>query len=213
MIKVDFHIHSNYSPDSLNTINDIINISKLKNINKIAITDHNTIKGALIAKDIDENRIIIGEEIMTQAGEVLGFFLSDEIPAGLPLRTTIELLKKQNAFISIPHPFDKQRHGLGAANIRDIINDIDAIEAFNARCVKHKYNQESYKFATQNNLAQTIGSDAHTNQEIGNATLSLPDFNSSNELRKVIKSGKPEVMYSPKWIHFLSTYAKFRQKP
>ena len=213
MLKVDFHIHSNHSPDSLNAIEDILTIAQEKNIDRIVISDHNTISGALAAKEKDPERIIIGEEIMTDQGEVLGIFLENEVPWGLTLKETIELLKKQNAFIAVPHPFDTYRDGLGAKNLLHFIDEIDAIEVFNARCMQHRFNDQALAFAIENKLGQVVGSDAHTNLEIGSATLEVPFFKNADELRSVIREGKQNLEYSPRWTHFMSTYAKFSKKP
>ena len=213
MLKVEFHIHSDFSPDSNITINDILSIARKKHIDRVVITDHNTIRGALYAKEKDNERIIIGEEIMTQHGEIIGTYLTEEIPSGLSAIETIDRLQEQNAFISIPHPFDKHRHGLDSAILLQIIDKIDAIEVFNARCINHEFNDDALNFAVENNLQQTVGSDAHTNMEIGNALLELPPFNNADELKKVIGAGRQIVKYSPSWVHVSSTLAKFRKKP
>ena len=213
MFKVEFHLHSDFSPDSSNTIDDILSIARKKHIDRLVITDHNSIQGALMAKEKDAERIIIGEEIMTQDGEIIGSYLTEEIPSGLSAIETIDLLQKQNAFISIPHPFDSHRHGLGFSVLLQVIDKIDAIEVFNARCINHEFNDDALDFAIKNNLQQTVGSDAHTNMEIGNALLELPVFNNADELRKVIGSGKQIVKYSPPWVHVSSTLTKFGKKP
>ena len=150
---------------------------------------------------------------MTDQGEVLGIFLENEVPWGLTLNETIKQLKNQDAFIAVPHPFDTYRDGLGAKNLLQFIDDIDAIEVFNARCLQHRFNDQALAFALKNDLGQIVGSDAHTNQEIGAATLELPFFNSADELRNVIHEGKQNLEYSPRWTHFMSTYAKFSKKP
>ncbi len=136
MYTVEFHSHTIFSKDSLATPDKILQACQRKGIDRIVITDHNSIQGALAAYSLDPQRVIIGEEIMTTQGELLAAFVKEEIPSGLTPNETIARLKEQGAFISVSHPFDKARNGhWHPAELMKITPHTDAIETFNARCL------------------------------------------------------------------------------
>lgn len=213
MLRVEFHCHTIYSKDSLTRPGALIRACKRKGIDRIVVTDHNTIEGAVRAQELDGERVIIGEEIMTTQGEILAAFVTEEIPPGLHPIETIELLRSQGAFISVSHPFDRMRSGAwDTDNLRQIAPLVDAIEVFNARCFLTEYNWDARDFAQQHHLAGTVGSDAHALFEIGKATLLLPDFEDAYGLRSVILQGLPKVSLSGPWVHFASRYAVWRKR-
>ena len=136
IVKAEFHCHTSYSKDSLVSIQDLLITCQSKGLQRVVITDHNNIQGAVEANALDPHRFIVGEEIMTKQGELLGFFLKEQVPAGLSPMETIEILRSQGAFISVSHPFDAFRSGHWAPeNLMNIVPYIDAIEVFNSRCL------------------------------------------------------------------------------
>lgn len=213
MIRVDFHCHSRYSQDSLVDIPDLLLACERKGIDKLVLTDHNTITGAQKAIELAPDRFLIGEEILTQQGELLGIFMTHSIPPGLTAHQTIDLLRSQGAFISVSHPFDVLRKGhWHLPDLIAILPLIDAIEMFNSRCLLPKYNLNAIIFAQQHHLLGTVGSDAHSVGEVGAASLSLPDFFDSNGLKRSLSSAQPHTHMSPPWVHFYSRYASYRQR-
>ncbi|NTV35626.1 MAG: PHP domain-containing protein, partial [Anaerolineaceae bacterium] len=138
MWKIDFHSHTRFSKDSLAEISQLIEKANKIGLDKIIVTDHNTIVGALIAQEMFPDKIIVGEEILTTRGELLACFLTREVPKGLEPAEAIRQLKEQGAFISVSHPFDLARHGWLPQDLDAIINDVDAIEVFNARCLRQE---------------------------------------------------------------------------
>lgn len=211
-MRFETHCHSQYSRDSLSKIEGLIRVAKQRNIDRLAITDHNTIEGALRARDIDPDLIVVGEEILTTKGELLAFYVNAQVPSGLEPMQAIERLKKQDAFISVSHPFDRLRHGWNLADLQEIIPYIDAIEVFNARSFPKKINQQALTFAADHQLAGTAGSDAHTLAEVGMAIMLLPAFDSAKELRNAITSVRLETRYSTPLVRLGSTYATWIRK-
>lgn len=205
-LRVEFHCHTAYSKDSLVAPVRLVDVARRKGLDRLIITDHNTIRGALVAQQIDPELVIVGEEILTTRGELLAAFVSEEIPARLEPLETIHRLKDQGAFISVSHPFDATR-GWELPDLLDILPHIDAIETFNSRCIEPRYNTVAQKFAQEHNIPGTVGSDAHTLRELGRATLTVERFTGAEELRKVIRSGTPSVQLSSPLIHFSSRYA------
>jgi predicted metal-dependent phosphoesterase TrpH len=209
MIKVEFHCHTRYSGDSLIDLPQLLRTCDQKGIHKLVITDHNTISGAQKAVELAPDRFIIGEEILTQQGELLGFFVKEEIPAGLSAQASIDLLRAQGAFISVSHPFDKMRKGRWRLDdLIEILPGIDAIEMFNSRCLLPQYNLKAIIFAQQYHLLGTVGSDAHSLGEVGAATLSLPDFTDAASLKRSLSLAEPHTRLSPPWVHFYSSWRK-----
>lgn len=213
MLKVEFHCHTNASKDSLTKPSDLITAARKNGIDRLIITDHNSIAGAKAASLLDPELVIIGEEIMTTRGEILASFVTDEIPARLTPKETIKRLKDQGAFISVSHPFDELREGGWQENdLLDILPDVDAIEIYNSRCMFPRFNRRAKEFAVKHNLAGTVGSDAHAAFEVGRSVLLLDPFTGPQEMRAVIRRGIPQVKWSPWWFHLTSRYASTVKK-
>lgn len=170
-MKHDLHIHSKYSSDGVLDPGKIVRIAMKRELNGIAITDHNTIKGGLEAKkyETEDFKVIVGSEIMTETGEIIGLFISEEIKS-TNVPDVISEIKDQNGIIIIPHPFDKLRHSAFHPT-EDDTKFIDCIEGFNSRCVSQKYNENAIEFAKKHDLTIIAGSDAHFSNEIGNAGI------------------------------------------
>ena len=212
-ITVDFHCHTSASKDSYTSPEELIESGHSHGIDRLVVTDHNTIDGALISYLLDPEMIIVGEEIMTTKGEILAAFVTKKVPPGLSPQATINRLRDQRAFISISHPFDYWRNG--AWKLTDLIEiapGVDAIEIFNARCMNPLANREARKFALLHNIPGTAGSDAHAANEIGAAKIISSQFANAEELRKVIHEGKVKGRVSPFWVHIISRYAFLRKK-
>jgi predicted metal-dependent phosphoesterase TrpH len=213
LVKTEFHCHTCYSKDSLVPIEKLSGTCQKKDIQRLIITDHNTIEGAIRAQRIDPERMVVGEEIMTQQGELLAFFVKELIPAGLLASKAIDLLRSQEAFISVSHPFDRLRSGHW--EIDDLLNIaplVDAIEIFNARCMDPKMNAQAGDFSKEHKLAGTVGSDSHTLREIGQATLILPEFYDAVTLKSALQVAQLRARLSGPWVHFYSSYAKWWKK-
>ena len=213
MLTVEFHCHTIYSKDSLTSPELLLATCQRKNIDRVVITDHNTIEGALHARQLAPDRVIVGEEIMTSAGELLAVYVSKEVPPGLAPQEAIARLREQGAFISISHPFDILRSGRWKrTDLLSILPLVDAIETFNARCLWPGFNHRALAFAHHHDLPGTVGSDAHTAFEVGRATLCLPDFHNPESLRAAIRHGQQQGGLSSAWVHLASMYAKWYKR-
>lgn len=213
MLRVEFHCHTVYSKDSLCSPETLLAASRRKGLDRVIITDHNGISGALHAARLDPERVIVGEEIMTRKGELLAAFVTQEVPAGLDPLEAIARLRDQGAFISVSHPFDRMRGGhWELPDLLKIINLVDAIETFNARCLWPGFNLEAQAFARQHHLLGTAGSDAHAAFEVGQASLMLSTFHDALTLKEAIKSAQPRWALSAPWVHLASTYAKWYKR-
>ena len=200
-MKIDFHVHSKYSKDSLLDLETLRKICLKKNIIPI-ITDHNTTKGNEKFKCK-----ILAEEIKTKDGEIIGLFMTEEIKPFLSLEETLDILKKQDALFMIPHPFDDIR---ASTLKKEIIPDI--IEVFNSRTIKKESNKKALDFADKNKIPKLVGSDAHTKIEIGNAYNIIEDFNSKKEFLKNLKKAEFFCKRSPLIVHPYVQYVKLVKK-
>jgi len=212
-VRVEFHCHTLYSKDSLVSIEKLLETCEQKGIDRLVITDHNTIAGARQAYQLDKNRVIVGEEIQTSLGELLAFFVLEEIPKGLQPGEAIRRLRQQGAFISVSHPFDAVRNGAWLkTDLVEIAPLVDAIEVFNSRCAGSRPNQQAQTFALEHHLPGTVGSDAHILWEVGRSTLILDDFQNAGELRQSIWQAESRLSLSPFWVHIASSWARFRKR-
>ena len=212
-LQVEFHCHTIASKDSLTRPRDLVDTCRRKGIDRVIVTDHNTVAGARVAHALDPELVIVGEEIMTTRGEILAAFVSEEVPLGLSPQETIRRLKAQGAFISVSHPFDRWRAGgWQEDDLFEVLPQVDAIEVYNSRCMNPGFNREARQFAEKHNIAGTVGSDAHAAFELGRSLMLLEPFEGPDGLRKVIRAGIPQVRWSPPWFHITSRYASIYQK-
>jgi predicted metal-dependent phosphoesterase TrpH len=210
--KVEFHCHTEFSRDSLTEIDRLVETARQKGVDRLVVTDHNTIQGALRARELAPDLVIVGEELLTTRGELLVAFIQEELPRGLEPMVAIEKLKAQGAFISVSHPFDRRRHGWALQDLLAISPYVDAIEVFNARCQLPVLNKMAADFAREHQLAGTAGSDAHTLGEVGRATFRVPAFSTAAELRGVIAQAIIEGRLSSPFIHISSPVARLYKK-
>ncbi len=147
---------------------DILKTANGAGLDGVAITDHDTIKGGLEASGLKSDvEVIVGAEIRTNRGEVIGYFLNEEIEKR-ELFEVIDAIKDQGGTVCIPHPYDFFRiHNLKPAE--DVLKAADCIEVLNSRCIFRAFNNKARKLALKNGLGMTAGSDAHTPSEIGAA--------------------------------------------
>ena len=212
-LLTEFHCHTDASKDSLTRPADLVSAARRKGIDRVVVTDHNSIAGAVAAHLLDPERVIVGEEIMTTKGEILAAYVTEEVPAGLTPQETIRRLRGQGAFVSVSHPFDRLRKGgWMEADLLEILPLVDAIEVFNSRCFDRRANERAKAFAEKHNVAGTVGSDAHAAFELGQSLLRLDPFDGPEEMRRVIRAGVPLTKMSPWWVHLVSRYASMKKK-
>lgn len=211
--KVELHSHTIYSRDCLTVLETVIATCRRKGIDRLAVTDHNTAEGALALAKLAPNLIIVGEEIMTTRGEILGYFMKESIPAGLTPDETIRRLRDQGAVISVSHPYDRLRKGAWQEpDLLAIFDQVDAIEIFNSRCLYAEDNDKAQKLATARQKPGTVGSDAHIPYELGRATLRMQPFEAAGDFYESMKQATPVTQHSPAWVHGMSTQAKWFKK-
>lgn len=185
-MKFDFHIHSKYSCDGYVEPKTLVKVALKAGLSGIGVTDHNTIKGGLEAKKYENDtfQVVVGSEVLTNKGEVIGLFLSEEIKSTDFIEVVNEI-KAQNGIVVVPHPFDGVRSTSLHPDTHDV-DYIDNVEVFNSRCVRQHYNDLAMDYARQNNMNIIAGSDAHFENEVGNAGVTTE----SQDIREAVLKGQ-----------------------
>lgn len=205
----DLHTHTAYSRDCLVSPKRFLEACRRKGLDRVAVTDHNTIAGALRLKEMDPERIIVGQEIRTTRGELIAYFLTETVPPDLPPREAIAAVRAQGGVVGISHPLDRaRREAMGRAEVEALLEEVDFLEGLNARCLFAADNWAAQALARARNLPVTAGSDAHSLWELGRAVTRMPPFNSPAAFLEVLRSARIEGQVSPAWVHTLSTLAK-----
>ena len=213
MWNVELHCHTYHSKDSLATPEALREACRRKGIDRLAITDHNSMAGALEAAALDPDLFIVGEEILTTEGELLGYFMQEEIPPGLTPEETIDRLRRQGAVISVAHPYDYARSGAWRESVlRPLLPRLDALEAFNARTYSAGPNARAAALAAEAGLPGLAGSDAHAPFEIGRGLTQLDRFTDAEGFRQALRNARLVTRRSPAWVHLISRYAVLRKR-
>lgn len=211
MMKADLHVHTNCSGDCLMSVEKIIAACLKKDINCVAVTDHNTVEGAFLLQKKAPFRVIIGEEIRTSEGEIIGYFLQDEIKSGLTPKETVAEIKKQGGLVCVPHPFDRLRKSkLTADALNRIIDRVDLLEVFNSRNVFGADNAMAQRLAAERGIPMTVGSDAHWPGEIGSSYMEMNDFTGPEDFCRVVTGARRITGKSGITVHVGTKLVKWR---
>jgi hypothetical protein len=205
-ILADLHMHTSYSPDCRTTPAELLQACEESGLEAIAVTDHNRIQGALEVARIApaSMHVIVGEEVKTSCGEIIGLYLQEEIPRGLSLEKTISLIKAQGGLVYVPHPFDPLHKTPSYDTLARNAADIDIVEVYNPRITFTSFNEKARRLARKYDIPAAAGSDCHVPQGVGTAMISLRPFSGPQELllslreADIIKSG-----VSPIYLHSL----------
>ncbi|MGQ0608218.1 MAG: PHP domain-containing protein [Chloroflexota bacterium] len=219
-VFADFHIHTRFSRDSILTEERFVRIAIERGLTHVAVTNHNNIEGALAVRDkiaelglTDKLTVIIGEEVSTGDGEVVGLFLTKTIPRGLSAKETADEIHRQGGLVSIPHPFDPFRGShIKEGPLRNLaeIGKIDMIEVFNCRVTFQRHNVEAAEFAHRYGIPGIAASDAHSSFEIAMAFNALPPFDSADELKDVLPENDWHASRSSVFIHATTRWAVWK---
>ena len=175
----DFHIHTYHSKDCVMPVADILERAREVGLDVVAITDHDSAAGGLEARELADRygvRVIVGEEVKSSEGEVIGLFLERTIPGGMSFAETIAAIRDQHGIVYVPHPFDRLHTIPGPAVLRAHVGDIDVVEVFNSRLAFPGFNELAERFAQRYRLPAAAGSDAHVLPGIGTTLCGIDDF-------------------------------------
>ncbi len=214
-LRADFHMHTWHSKDCGTSPKALMQRALKVGLSCIAVTDHNTIKGALDVQQLapPELMVIVAEEIKTSYGEITGFFLKEEVPPGLSPQETCRRIKEQGGLVSIPHPYDRYRRSVLDKDVLDgILPMIDIIEVFNARTPLLRDSDRARQFAQQHGFLMGAGSDAHCTWELGHVHIEMPDFAGVQGFKESLRRAAIHGRRSTPLVHALTTLTKWRKK-
>ncbi|MCX6771208.1 MAG: PHP domain-containing protein [Candidatus Micrarchaeota archaeon] len=217
MIKADLHTHTIFSKDSLSRVGDVIDAAAKAGLSAIAITDHDSIEGALEAQRVARRRnlplqVILGEEVRTDKGDLLVYFVKKRIAPG-KLGGVLAEAKRQGAVCCAAHPYDFARHGIALGKLpAPLLAKIGCVEVFNARVPMPSQNARAMAFALRNRLALLAGSDAHHPSEVGAAYVEFYGVSALDAASLVGAHRKIGGKSSSPFVRFYSRYAVLRKK-
>lgn len=212
MLRTDLHIHTCFSYDGAVSPEKLVARCLQRGLSCVAITDHNSIAGALAVRQLAPFTVIVGEEIRTTGGELTGLFLTEEVPGDLPPLETLRRIKAQGGLVSIPHPFDRFRSSvIRQEALEEVLPRVDIIEGFNARNTFRQANQRALALARAYGLAVSAVSDAHTLLEVGRTYVVMPEFDGTAAgFLTSLRQGALVTRRSSPLVHVATTYQKLR---
>jgi predicted metal-dependent phosphoesterase TrpH len=213
----DFHCHTRHSPDSRLEEDRFITLALERGLTHVAVTDHNTIEGALAVRAkaeemgvADRLTVIPAEEVSSADGEIVALFISETIPRDLPAEVTADAIREQGGLVSVPHPFDPFRRSHITADALGRLatsNRIDLIEVFNSRVTFSRHNQEAADFAARHGIGGVACSDSHTGMEVAMSFNTLPAFRTAAELRAALADNEWHGSRTTKLVHLGTRFA------
>jgi predicted metal-dependent phosphoesterase TrpH len=217
LLRIDMHVHSSYSRDSIMPTKTIFE-SWRKTGTIPVVCDHDTLEGsnrvmrAIHAEDPDLP-LILAEEITTREGEIIGLFLTEEIPPGLPAAETLDLIHGQGGLTLVPHPFCTHRGKVLRPEARNALVDaIDLIEGHNARSLSDAEDRLAVVFACDLGIPFTAGSDAHMTMELGRVWMEVPPFDSPKGLMRGLAGAPFTFRRMNRGVHLITGVVKrFRE--
>ncbi len=217
---VDFHIHTRFSRDSILTEEKFIEKAVERGLTHVCVTNHNNVEGAIAVRDKvaelgldDRLTVILGEEVSTADGEVVGVYLEKTIPRGLSAKETADEIHRQGGLVSIPHPFDPFRGShIKEGPLRNLadLGKIDMVEVFNCRVTLQRHNEEAAEFARRYEIPGIAASDSHSSFEIAMAFNAMPAFDSADELRASLADNEWSASRSSFLIHATTRWAVWK---
>ena len=208
-IMADLHMHTSHSYDCATDVEELLDHCIAEGLGAVAITDHNEISGAVEAASLGKPiTVIVGEEVMTSQGEVIGLFLHERIERGMSMADTIAAIRDQDGLVYMPHPFDRLHTIPDPATLIRSLEHIDVFEVYNSRLLRDSFNDDALRFASKYNMVQGAGSDAHVLQGIGTALNRIPAFDGAEEFLVSMRHNRIErrpksllYLQSLKWMH------------
>jgi predicted metal-dependent phosphoesterase TrpH/glycosyltransferase involved in cell wall biosynthesis len=206
-IVADLHMHTSWSHDCQIPVEELLDHAEAEGLGAIAVTDHNVFGGAREAAELARSRelvVIPGEEVKTaDQGEVIGLFLSEEIPRGLSFGETVDAIRAQGGVVYVPHPFDRLHAIPEPATLHRHLAQVDVLEVYNARLLFEAYNDEALRFARKYDLTMGAGSDAHVLQGVGTGAVRMRAFQGPEEFLVSLRTA--QVLRRPRSLLYLQS--------
>jgi dephospho-CoA kinase len=210
---LDLHLHTRGSWDCLSDPEEVLERALNRGVHRIAITDHDRLGVAVQMARRHPGLVIPGEEVKTAEGvDVIGLYLTDEIPGGTPAREVIRQIHAQGGLAYLPHPY-ASRKGRSGRLADELASRVDVVEAFNARLQSVTANRRAEALARRHGRLRGAGSDAHTVGEVGNGRVLVPwHAHSAEALADALSLAQIEGERAPLRVFLASNWAKVRKR-
>jgi predicted metal-dependent phosphoesterase TrpH len=194
-VRVDLHLHSYFSPDGRSSLDELILRCSEVGLDRIALTDHNTVEGALALAEMAPELAIVGEEAKTREGEVIGLFITGLIPPYLPAEDVMDMIHAMGGLTYMPHPLDRRRSNFRAERMVELADRIDIIETYNAWC-EPAANHAAARLAGDLGKVAATGSDSHAARELGRSWMEIEDYTSPQDFLEKLRHARHVVTAS-----------------
>ena len=194
-MRVDLHLHSRYSHDGQSTLEELVERCAECGLDRIALTDHNTVEGALALAEIAPSLAIVGEEAKTREGEVIGLFITRRLPPYMAAEDVMDMIHKMGGLTYLPHPLDRHRSHFSAERVLELADRIDIIETYNAWCEPPE-NQAAALLAKDLEKVSATGSDAHAASELGRSWMEIEDYTTPQDFLGKLRHARHVVTAS-----------------
>ncbi len=175
MLRVDLHLHSIFSHDGQSSLQTLVKLSRECGLDRIALTDHNTVEGALELARMAPELTIVGEEAKTREGEVIGLFITDRLAPYLTAEEVMDLIHEMGGLTYMPHPLDRHRSHFRPERVVELADRIDIIETYNPWC-EPAANAAAARLAKDLGKVAATGSDAHGAEELGRSWMEIGEY-------------------------------------
>jgi predicted metal-dependent phosphoesterase TrpH len=194
-VRIDLHLHSRYSHDGRSTLEELIERCSECGLDRIALTDHNTVEGALALAEIAPDLAIVGEEAKTREGEVIGLFITRRLPPYMRAEDVMDMIHEMGGLTYMPHPLDRHRSNFSAERIAELASRIDIIETYNAWCEPAE-NQAAARLARDLEKVSATGSDAHAAAELGRSWMEIENYTTPQDFLEKLRSARHVITTS-----------------
>ena len=195
MLRVDLHLHSDYSHDGRSSLQELVDRAGECGLDRLALTDHNVIEGALALAQLAPQLAIVGEEAKTLEGEVIGLFITERIPPYRKPEDAMDMVHEMGGLVYVPHPLDRNRSHFRPERIVALANRIDIVETYNPWC-DAAANRAAAKLAEGLGIVAATGSDSHAAHELGRSWMEMAEYEGARDFLAKLKDARHVVTAS-----------------
>ena len=195
MLRVDLHLHSHYSHDGRSSLQELVERAQECGLDRLALTDHNVVEGALAFAQLAPELAIVGEEAKTLEGEVIGLFITDRIPPYRTPEEAMDMIHDMGGLTYLPHPLDRNRSHFRAERIVELASRIDILETYNPWC-DAAANQAAARLAQELGKVAATGSDSHAARELGRSWMEMEEYEGAQDFLDKLKHARHVVTAS-----------------
>ena len=192
MIRVDLHLHSHFSHDGQSSLEELIARAKDCGLDRLALTDHNTVEGALQFVRIAPELAIAGEEVKTLEGEVIGLFITNRISPFMKPEAAMDMIHGMGGLTYLPHPVDRNRSHFREERVAELADRIDIIETYNPWC-DAAANQAAARLAEDLDKVAATGSDSHSAEELGRSWMEMDEYSGAQDFLEKLRYARHVV--------------------